>query len=168
MTIHDIRQLFDYLYWANGRILDATGTLGDAEFVDSTGETVRDLRTTLVHQLDVEWSWRLKLQGRIAEVTVDLHPADFPDLATLRTRWQQDEAEMRNWLSVLKDEDLAMIPETGDVRDVFPLWHFLVHVQMHSAQSRADAATILTNLGASPGDYDFLDFLDTTWEHPGG
>lgn len=162
MTIHDMRQLFDYLYWANGRILDAAGTLSDEEFLTITSETIRDLRITLVHQLDVEWSWRLKLQGRLAEDTADLQPQDFPDLQSVRTRWQQDETEMRDWLSILTDEDMATVPETGDDRDVFPLWHFLVHVQMHSAQSRADAATILTSQNASPGEYDFLDFLDAT------
>jgi uncharacterized damage-inducible protein DinB len=63
----DIDSLFDYMYWANDRILDAAELLTPDEFIAPSVVTTRDLRSTLVHELDVEWSWRLNLQGRLSE-----------------------------------------------------------------------------------------------------
>ena len=36
----------------------------------------------------------------------------------------------------------------------------ITHVLMHSAQHRAEAAELLTRLGYSPGQLDYMEFLD--------
>ncbi len=59
MRTGEVLSLFDYMYWANRRLLDATERLPAGGFMASAAATTRDLRATLVHELDVEWSWRL-------------------------------------------------------------------------------------------------------------
>jgi hypothetical protein len=49
----DINLLFNYLYWANWRLLDHAERLSVDEFLASSGVTMHDLHTTLVHELDV-------------------------------------------------------------------------------------------------------------------
>lgn len=151
--------LFDHMYWVNGRLLDAADRLPPEQFTAPSTTTTRDLRATLVHELDVEWSWRLNLQNRLAEDGAELNPADFSDVASLRERWEQDEAEMRAWLGTLDDGDLAAEVASTFTRDRRPLWLFLVHILTHAAQQHADAATLLTAAGHSPGDIGFIAYL---------
>ena len=157
----DLLTLFDYMYWATQRILDAAEQLSVDEFVASSSVTTRDLRATLVHELDVEWSWRLNLQGRLSDDEADLSPDDYPDVAAIREHWRRDEADMRAWLEQLSDELLA-----GDVVSELtasrrPLWQYLVHIVTHAAQQQADAATLLSLAGRSPGELGFLEYLST-------
>jgi len=155
----DMVTLFDYMYWANKRLLDAADQLTLDQFTASTMTTTRDLRATLVHELDVEWSWRLNLQNRLDEDEADLNAEDFPDPSSLRARWEQDESEMRAWLDTLTDQDLATDVSSTLTRNRRPLWHYLMHILTHAAQQQADAATLLTGAGHSPGEIGFLQFL---------
>jgi uncharacterized damage-inducible protein DinB len=164
-----LRLLLDYNSWATGRILDAAGRVTPEQFVAPTNATMRSLRGTLVHMLDGEWSWRLRLQGRSGaewRPEEDLQPEDFPTVAALAQRWREEERQLRAYATTLSAQDLIRVVDLGRVNDLappdrFPLWYFLQHVLNHSSMSRADAATLLTLYGQSPGDIDFLNFADT-------
>lgn len=155
MNVADVRELFDYNSWANPRVLDAAAGLSAAAWVDPTTVTTRSLRGTLVHQLDVEWSWRLRWQG-LGEVP-EMIEADFPTAAALVERWWDDEGEMRAYLDGLNNADLARPVALGGGHPM-PLWPPLVHVVNHGTQQRSDVAVLLTRYGRSPGDLDFADF----------
>jgi uncharacterized damage-inducible protein DinB len=160
-----LQLLVDHLYWVNHRLLDAAARLDQATFVSSPTVASRDLRATLVHELDVEWSWRMALEGRPPEAwssDVELVADDFPEVATLRERWAADEAEMRAWLASLTDDDLSATVHPGLSRTARPLWQFVVHIVTHGAHQQADAAALLTAAGASPGEIGFLEFLGVT------
>lgn len=154
----DVTTLFDYNYWANRKILAAAGRLTDEAFRAPSSITTRDLRGTLVHALDVEWSWRLRLQRDPAESSQsELSVHDYPTVASLAAAWERDEEEMRAWLATLDDVTLARAADV-DRRDAHPLWYYLMHLAMHSQQQRSDAAVLLTHLGQSPGDVEFLGY----------
>jgi uncharacterized damage-inducible protein DinB len=160
----DIRMLIDYMYWVNHRLLEAAADLTAEQFREPATVTTRDLRATLVHELDVEWSWRLNLlQTPIEEIgsEQELQPEDYPDVKTLRSHWARDEAEMRAWIDALSDEDLEGVVASAFTRDRRPLWQYLLHIVTHAAQQQADAATLLTLAGSSPGEIDFLRYLET-------
>lgn len=161
MRTSEIHSFFDYMYWTNLRILDAAEQLTTDEFLAPSRVTTRDLRATLVHELDVEWSWRLNLQGRLNEDEADLRPDDYPDMASLRKHWRHDEADMREWLDTLTDEQLATDVHSGLTNDHRPLWQYLMHIVMHAAQQQADAATLLSLAGRSPGELGFGEYLST-------
>ncbi len=121
----------------------------------------RDLRATLVHILDVEASWRLRLQRRPAqEWRKTLAVSDYRTVATLAEHWERDEAEMRQWVESLDDAALARSADLGP-KEKYPLWYYLIHMVTHSQQHRAESAQLLTQLGHSPGDLDFLDYADS-------
>ena len=159
MHVDDMAVLFDYMYWANRRLLDFAGCLSQEEFTASTSVTTRGLRATLVHELDVEWSWRLNLQGRVGDDDTELDPEHYPDVESLADHWHRDEVEMRRWLASLTSEQLAADVPSSFTEESRPLWQFLLHIVTHAAQQQADAATLLSLAGQSPGELSFLEYL---------
>ncbi len=169
MRLSDLRVLVDYHYWATRRVLDAAEGLTDDDFRQTSGGTTRDLRETLVHALDVEWSWRRRLQGEPSEAWEDdLSLDDFPDVKALSQRWTQDGSEMRAWLERISDKELATAPPHVKGEIDAPLWFYVMHILTHGTLQRADAAVLLTQAGHSPGDLDFLDFADSLGFQRGG
>jgi uncharacterized damage-inducible protein DinB len=156
----ELATLFDYTYWAHRRVLATAARLTDGQFTLRSVIVGRDLRATLVHTLDTECSWRLRLQGRPEEEwRKNLPASDYRNLSALVEHWTRDEAEMRAWIATLDDATLDRNADLGP-GDQQPLWHFLVHIVTHSQQHRAESAQLLTQLGHSPGDLDFLDYAD--------
>jgi uncharacterized damage-inducible protein DinB len=163
MNSADIGLLFDHLYWVRDRLLRAAAEPG-VQMTDPSPPTIRDLRRTLVHELDVEWSWRVRLAGPdpalFSTAEGELEPADFPDVAAIADRWATDEAEMRAWLASL-DESALNGPCHAERSGSHPLWFHLQHIYTHALQQFSDAAVLLTRAGHSPGEIDFLDFVET-------
>ena len=66
---------------------------------------------------------------------------------------------MRAFLAGLADDELARSVQLTDRQGTthsFAIWHMLMHLILHSMQHRSEAAAILTKVGQSPGDLDFL------------
>ena len=150
MRTTDLEGLFGYLYWLRDRVLAAADEAGADAF--------RDLRATLVHELDVESGWRARLTG--ADET-DLDAADFPALDALVEAWRHDEAEMLRWLATLSDDALAA-PPPHETDQSFPLWFYLTHVVSHGIQELEEAVVLLRPSGHAPANLGFLDYADTT------
>jgi uncharacterized damage-inducible protein DinB len=166
MRSTDIASLFEYLYWLRDRGLEKTAELAAPEFLDPGTVAYRDLRSTLVHELDVERSWRLRLQGAPREGwDIVLAAADYPDPAKIADQWQREETETLAWLSDLTDDDMAA-PTTVNGLEGFSLSTYLVHVVMHGVESLSAAAILLHRAGHPMGDVGFLDFVDAAGPTP--
>lgn len=158
MRSSEIGDLYGYLYWIRDRVLAAAENAGPDALPSTHPGSSRDLRATLVHELDVELGWRARLSG--AE-EIDLDPAEFPTIGAIAEHWQRDEAEMRRWLATLTDEALAA-PPPREADQSFPLWYYLVHVVSHGIQELEEAVVLLGLSGHAPRDLGFLDYADTT------
>ncbi len=161
MNAQDIWTIYEYNYWANKRILDTSAKVSQEQFDAPAAFPYGGLRGTLLHILDTEWGWRALFQN--IELAADLLEADFPTLATLEARWREEENAMRAYLNRLSTEDVAghlrYTSSSGEPRDRI-LWHCLLHVVNHGTQHRSEAAALLTAYGHSPGDLDFVVFLN--------
>lgn len=164
MQTGDAERLFDYIYWVRDRILAAASNLTPEAFRSTDGLATRDLRATLVHELDVEWSWRERLSDRpgATRSAVEMVPDDFPDLDALSARWRQEEQIMRRWLSALSDGDLAAPPagQPPDLPISLPLSDYLTHVVGHAIEEFTEAALLLTRAGHSPEGIEFLKYAN--------
>lgn len=168
MQTTDVQQLFDYLYWRRDRVLTNAAALPADGFVTSPHAASRDLRATLVHELDVEWSWRIRLQGAPAADWAEdqtLRPEAYPTVDALRAHWARDEAVMRAWIAGMSAEELAG-PVTVNDLGGHALEAYLTHVVMHGIQSFSEAGVLLATAGHSVGDVDYLDSFDE--REPGG
>jgi uncharacterized damage-inducible protein DinB len=157
-----ISTLYRYLYWQRDQVLSAVTRSAPARFESPEPVVYRDLRSTLVHELDVERSWRLRVQGQPREIwDVTLEASAYPDVASLAEDWGREEADTLDWLADLTPEQLAA-PVTANGLEGFPLATYLVHVVMHGVESISAAAILLHQTGTSVGEIGFLDFIDTT------
>ena len=161
MNIQDINLLYDYNYWANGKIMAAAAHVSPEQYTAPAAHSFGSLRGTLVHTMDAEYGWlSLWQSGTFAE---ELPEVDFPTYDAMVTRWQEEEAAMRAYLADLDNEAIGgmlhYLTDTGEKRERV-LWHCLVHVVNHGTQHRSEAAAILTGLGHSPGELDFTIFLN--------
>ncbi|MCA1570545.1 MAG: hypothetical protein LC798_09580 [Chloroflexi bacterium] len=160
MRTADAVTLFDHLYWVRDTVLRAASELDPGAFTSTDTVTTRDLRATLVHELDVQWSWRERLRGADwAEWSEDaeLKADDYPTVQAVVEHWQRDEVEMRAWLVSLTNADLDAPPPRDE--DSFPLWYYVMHLVSHGIQQFSEAAVLLTRGGHSPGDIGFLEFV---------
>lgn len=159
MRLTDIQTLYEYNYWAIGRILDTAEAL-TPEQLQQPLLTIGSLHGTLRHTLSAEWIWLERWQGR--SPTRLLKDDDVPTLADLRARWREEEARMRAFIAGLTDADLEHDVHYRSTRgDAFaePLGWLMAHVVNHGTQHRSEAAAMLTELGHSPGDLDLLMYL---------
>lgn len=160
MNLAAIRDIFEYNYWANKLLLSKAEQLTIEQFRQPTSFSWGSLRGTLAHIVDGELGWRVIFQQGLAKFDV-LVGEHFPDVPSMRTRWEQDEAEMWAYLRSLKDTDLAATITFDDEGWTVKrtLWHCLWHVVNHGMQHRSECAAMLTDFGQSPGDIDFTVFL---------
>ncbi len=154
----DIETLIAYNFWADNEILSACERLSAADF---TRQATPDpgwhsLRGTLVHLLDTEYGWRAALQN-LPDSGV-MREADFPDVASLRVRWQQEEAAWRAYIAGLDEAALNAVWRAEDTIQR-TRWQTILHVINDGIHHRSEAAAMLTGYGRSPGELDFEGYL---------
>lgn len=161
MNLQAIRELYDYNYWANRRILGCAQQVSDAQRVASTGFSFDTLHGTLVHIMSAEWLWRSRIQDGISPPAMH-DPAAFPTLARLEAYWAEEEARMRAFLANVSEDDLNRTTTYRNTRGEAcsnALWESLVHIPFHGMQHRSECAAMLTSFGYSPGWIDFIAFV---------
>ncbi len=175
MKVDEIKLLYDYNDWADGRLLAACARVSPEQYAASGSYGRGGLRAVMVHILDNIWQQRITLQGYYREPLADeaaydateLHEDAFPTFAGLQERWRIEQREMRAYLDSLTEKRLNstiryIIP--GAVRERV-VWQILADLLLHATQHRSEAAALVTGYGQSPGDFDFTLFLN---ERAGG
>ena len=156
-----VRSLYDYNAWANARILDTAEALTPAQLIAPGGASFDSVRDTLVHTMAAQWLYLERWRGRAP--TTMLEPAEFPDLAAIRARWDEVERETQVFVAALDDAWLAAPLSYVNLQGetwTYPLWQQMIHQVNHATQHRSEAAVLLTQLGHSPGWLDLLYFVD--------
>ncbi len=160
MNIQDIKFIYEYNYWANGKILAAVKNVTGEQFLAPAEYPFGGLRGTMLHVVDAEYGWRGLFEG--GPFNEDLKVENFPNFSALEKKFHEEEQAMRAYLNRLTDQDmtshLKYTNDEGTLRDRI-LWHCLLHVVNHGTQHRSEAAALLTSYNASPGDLDFSLFL---------
>lgn len=157
----DILTLYRYNYWATSVVLVATAKVSAEAYTAPAGLSQGSIRGALVHIYGAEWVWRQRIQEGIFPTGLPSE-SDFPTLALLQERWGQEQQAMLAFLNSLTDADFNRpvhykTTKGADQENI--MWHILAHVVNHGTQFRAEAAVALTELGHSPGDLDFINFI---------
>lgn len=169
------RSLCDYDIWANHRILEACEALSAEEFIRDLRSSFRSVQGTLLHILGGEWFWLERWRGR-SPGAVDLHrqgffppplleqwfggslgtlpsPERYPDLASVRRRWEEIEGDFQRFVAgpLTEGPDRVLHYRTTEGHpNSQPFWQMLQHVINHGTQYRGQVATLLRQLGKTP------------------
>ena len=162
MNIEYIRTLYNYNDWANGRLLAGCAELTPERFLAPVGMDHHSVRGTLVHIMSGQWIWLSRWNG--ISPTSMLSSKDFPDLDSIRAYWDEVNRHTREFVYALDDADLPRVIQYTNTKGeqwAYPLWQQMVHQVNHGTQHRSEIALILTQDGHSPGELDFLRYIDS-------
>ncbi|MBK7456338.1 MAG: hypothetical protein IPJ46_22250 [Anaerolineales bacterium] len=84
MNLQDIHLIYNYNYWATGKILEASNKVTEKQFLAPASFPFGGLRGTLVHILDAEFGWRGLFENK--SFNADLKPDDFATVKSVEER----------------------------------------------------------------------------------
>lgn len=158
-----IRDFFAYNEWANDLLLDKAGDLDMGQLAGPQGASFESILGTMAHTLAAQVNWLERWQhGQNKRPTTKIGEA-IKTLADLREAFALSHSDLRHYIDRLSD---AALDEVLTMRDSSgqefrrPLWHMMLHVCNHGTFHRGEVAMALTAWGHSPGDMDYLDFVD--------
>lgn len=160
MDGNTLLDLLHYNEWANGRILATIAQMEPAALATPAALDHGTAWQTLLHLVDVEWSWRLIAQGQPAPPML-WEIETVTALPQLTTFWQGEQATLRAYMESLDRAALQATIEFGaaEAPQRAQRGQLLLHLLNHSTQHRTELARYLTDRGHSPGDLDLLDLL---------
>jgi uncharacterized damage-inducible protein DinB len=157
---NEIRNLFDYMYWAHERMMRPVLDLPSEDFRRELGSSHSSLRDTLVHIMSVEWIWLSRWHGISPPALLD--PTGFTDLESVEKRWGSLRHELQRFLGQIKDGNLNVPINYRSVRGEdlsLPLFCTLQHLVNHHTYHRGQVATLLRLLGREPASTDMTLFF---------
>lgn len=161
MDFETIREIYGYNRWANARSLQAASTISPADFTKEVGGSFASLRGTLAHMYGAEWIWLQRWRGTSPRQLP--FALDFPDVETIRSRWQEVEREQKQFLDSLDPGRLSEVVSYVNLKGetfAYPLGRMLQHVVNHASYHRGQITTLLRQLGATPLSTDLLLYDD--------
>jgi len=157
MNAYAICQLFEYHFAENLRLMEAyVPQLSPAQFMQPVAYSHGSVRDQLVHIMSVDKAWFSDLRGE--EIPVIGDPGAYVDVESIRLAWHQLEEKMREYLGVLKDEQLMDQPLEGEDKGLY-VWQVLVHVVNHGTDHRAQILRNLHDLGVKTKAQDLIFFV---------
>lgn len=160
MKLADIQFLYQYSAWANGRILETATQLSTSQLLAQPLSTSPSIRDILVHTMSAQQIWLSRWQGISLSSLAD--PSEFATVADIRTHWDQVEADTQSYIASLTDERIQQPLSYQNLSGASfsePLWQQMTHQVNHATQHRSEAAMLLTEFGASPGEVDVARFM---------
>ena len=157
MTVKDLETLFDYGYWANRKLFDAMSGLTPEQFTQPVSGSHGSIRNTMVHALSAEWGWLSRCGG--PERGAPLDSADFPTVASVVEVCNKVETCLREFLSTLRDGDLARNVEFaigGAEKRSMPVGELMQHAANHGVHHRGQVSLLLRLRGCNPDNFDIL------------
>jgi hypothetical protein len=132
MDASDVAVLIDHMYWTNDRLLEAAADAGADVLVVPSTVMARNLRGTLVHELDVNGAGAASWPA--ASTSPRRTTTGYPDAAWLALDWSRDEAEMRAWGELARRGAVRLGGHVDVLGRTQALGQWLLHVLLHAAQ----------------------------------
>ena len=155
-----LRTLVGYHRWTGQRLLGAAERVSADELAAgelSWGSAFK----TLLHVLDVSYSWRLVAEGAQSPGWVwDVAPLE--DLESVRRFWEAEDERLAAFVESLGPDDADRVVEKSNwPGHPFRTWQIVAHIVNHQVEHGNEIGWELTELGHSPGGLGFIAFIDS-------
>jgi uncharacterized damage-inducible protein DinB len=155
----ELRQLIEYLDWADERTLEGVAQLPEDALRRDLGGSFPSVLTTMVHMLSAEWAWLQRWHG----ASPGSWPEDWriDDHAALAARWSEVRRERSAFFGALPEAAFERdFPYRNMKGETFshPLAEQVRHVVNHASYHRGQVAAMLRRLGVSPPNTDLIRF----------
>jgi uncharacterized damage-inducible protein DinB len=141
--------------WADNKILDAVAPLSDDDIGRKHDPDGMSIRRNMIHAVGTQLWWISNWSG----VPMKEYPRER---AALRIAHDDAHAGLRTFVRDKTPADWARTIDWrfpgSDAVSTLPLCQTLLQVVSHSLQHRAETAMLLTALGRSPGNLDYIGF----------
>ena len=159
MKIDDLQLLFDYHYWALDHLLNHLRELPAAKLTTNSPHLYhKTAQQTVLHILDVDWSWRLRCQGKPGGQYL-WEVEDLPDLPAMHTFLHQEQETTNHYLASLSEADLTAKVQYAEGKEGVARWQILSHIINHGTEHRTEIGHFLTEWGKSPGELGLFRYL---------
>jgi uncharacterized damage-inducible protein DinB len=151
MNLQELRTLVDYHYWSRDRLLEAVERLTPEQFNKDLGNSFRSIRDTLVHLYGADRIWCDRWEGQSPRSMPD--PGGFPDVASIRRAWKEQEGKVRAILERLGEQGVGQPIEyrtTGGQTQAQLFWQMLQHLVNHGSYHRGQVTTMMRQLEEAP------------------
>ena len=157
VTPKGLRELYDHHAWSMGTLLAHASEVSQEQAEAMPWKGVASIQDTLMHVVTAERYWLCNWKG------AERPHFDWPEsVGDVAGHWMALQADTRTFLASLEDDNLERMLELrepiGGGRETLAAG--IMHVLLHAAQHRAEAALLLSDLGRSPGELDYIDFLE--------
>ena len=158
MITEIFRQLYNYHFSENRKILGYATQLSYEQFVQDVSYSHGSVRNQIVHLLSVDEVWFAELRG--IDLPEPYQPANFDDREMIRARWDNVEQNMRDYLAELRDDMLfdRPIKEPEEDKNLM-VWQVLIHVINHGTDHRAQILRLLYDLGLKTTSQDYIFYV---------
>lgn len=159
MNLDDLRRLLAYRVWAREQVLAVVKAMPSEAFTTTVVSSFPSLQATLVHVLDADITWTMRLHGVLP--TDRLKPGDFPDVAALRARWAQVDSDLRTAVEgppPANPDRMVEYRTSAGVPDRRPLAHIVQHMVNHQTCHFGQVTTLVRQLGGRPAQVDLVAF----------
>src|SRR5690242_14829138 len=161
--------LFDHHYWAMNTLSEIMDGLPESQLsAPSVHFYHGSAKQSLLHILDVDWSWMQWCMGLPAKSYLWEERA-LPDVAAMCGFLEEESRRVRSYLSGLTEEELEAEIDFGSQAGGAPRkttrWKILLHILTHAAEHRTELGQFLTECGHSPGELNLMHYL-TQVSHP--
>lgn len=158
MSLEIIRSFVDYNYGEHRKVWDlCVMQLSEDQFRQESGYSHGSIHAEMVHVMNAERWWLLRAQGQspLSQPEIDA----YPTRESIRSRWDEIEAEMRAFVDGLDETSLfAPVQYTTPKGEVIDnsVWQILLHLLNHGTIHRAEIMAISHLVGGPTFDISYM------------
>lgn len=145
MKPNEIKQIFEYNFWAFERVWECVFQISDEQFIQEIDYSTGSIRNLVVHVMSGNRNWMSRLQG--TEMPPRLVFGDFDSLAKTKAKWDELQKEFLDHLNSLNQEQLDETVEwellSQGLKSSNSRGEILLHLANHGTDHRAQILALL-------------------------
>lgn len=159
-----IEDLLAYHIWANREVCNYAESLTQAQFQQEHDYSTGSVAKQLFHLMQTDWFTPPTLKGGFPDPNSPEAPKeeDYPDVASLRAKWESLEADLREAVLALSEAEWLRPYTLSFGKDMSidtNAWEMFVTSVNHGTNHRAQTLALIDQLGGKTGEQGYFFYL---------